>query len=107
MKPKIDDKKCGAGKDICKIIKNCPVGAVAYTEVDEPIYDRNVDCNCVSSDTEKSTNDADCGCSGGCADDINGCGGSPYSRIIIDYSKCNGCGICAEMCCGNAVNMIE
>lgn len=26
-------------------------------------------------------------------------------KIIIDYSKCNGCGICADICCGSAIEI--
>ena len=44
MKPVVIDKKCGAGKDVCTAIKVCPEGAISYIEVDEPIYDREVNC---------------------------------------------------------------
>lgn len=26
-------------------------------------------------------------------------------KIIFDYSKCNECGNCARLCCGNAIEM--
>ena len=100
MRPKIDDKKCGASESICPAIKACPVGAISYIEVDEPIKDRVVNCTIVPM-TDDS---AFCGCG---RDDGGGdCGGSPYGRIIIDYDKCTGCGICAEKCCGNAIDLI-
>ena len=94
MKPKIIDKKCGAGEAACKAMKVCPVDAMKYIEVDEPILDREV--NCISAPQSESS----CGCDADCCDsgsDTNVCGGNPYSRIVIDYDKCNGCGICAAM----------
>jgi len=94
MKPKINDKKCGASKDSCKIIALCPTGAISYIEVEEPIIDKNLECNCSSS----------CGC--GNEGDSCGCGGNSYSRIVIDYDKCIECGLCAEECCGAAIDMI-
>ena len=96
MKPKVNDKKCGASESACKIIEACPVGAVSYIEVDEPIADRNVEC---------STSGCGCNCDCGCGDDSSDCGGSPYGRIIIDYDKCTECGICADECCGNAIEI--
>jgi NAD-dependent dihydropyrimidine dehydrogenase PreA subunit len=98
MKPVINDKKCGAGKDACKVIKVCPTEAISYIEVAEAILDREV--NCVSP--PKSS----CGCSCDCgSDNSNTCGGSPYSRIVIDYDKCIDCGLCIDACCGNAIEM--
>jgi len=97
MKPKVNDKKCGASESACKIIKVCPVEAVSYIEIAEPITDRNVECSTSSG--------CSCGCD--CDESSNDCGGSPYGRIIIDYDKCTGCGVCAEECCGNAIEMID
>jgi len=97
MKPVIIDKKCGAGKDSCKAIKACPTQAIYYTEVKEPILDREV--NCISSP------DNACGCSCDCGSNGNACGGSPYSRIAIDYEKCIECGLCVDACCGKAIEM--
>ena len=98
MKPRVNDKKCGASESACKIIKICPVEAISYIEVDEVITDRNVECITSSSG-------CGCSCDCGCGDDSNDCGGSPYGRIIIDYDKCTGCGVCADECCGNAIEM--
>ena len=95
MKPKIDDKKCGASESACKVIKLCPTQAISYIEVDEPITDRNVNCN------------SNGGCDCDCGDSVSDCGGSPYGRIVIDYDKCIECTACAEECCGNAIDMIE
>ena len=81
MKPIIDNKKCCANQNKCQPIKKCPLNAISYTEVAEPILDR-IKCEC------------GCGCN---------CTTSPYSRIIIDYDLCNECGICIEECCGKAI----
>jgi len=98
MKPKMNDKKCGASKNGCKAIKACPVGAMGYIEVNEPITDRTV--NCVKHDDDGT--ESVCGC--GCSDD---CGGSEYGRIVIDYDICTGCGLCADECCAEAIEMID
>ena len=102
MKPKVDDKRCFADKDVCKAIKECPVEAISYIEVEEPILDKNLKCNCAP--LEKETTGSDCDSK--CGNDLYSCGGTPYGRIIIDYNKCTSCGICAEVCCGTAINMI-
>ena len=101
MKPKINDKKCGASESACKILKVCPVEAISYIEVGEPLTDRDVNCNSATDDSSK------CGCSCDCGDNSNSCGGSLYGRIIIDYDKCTGCGLCAEECCGTAIEMVN
>ena len=94
MKPKVDDKKCGASESGCKAMKACPVEAISYIEVAEPISDRNVECGCTPSDGSES-----CGC------DCD-CGGNLCGRIVIDYDKCIECGVCADECCGAAIEMI-
>ena len=94
MKAIVVDKKCGASEKACKVLKICPMEAISYIEVEEAILDREVNCNSSS----------DCGC--GCDDGGGDCGGSPYGRIIIDYDKCTGCGICVDECCGAAIIMV-
>jgi len=118
MKPVVDMKRCYASKSVCMAIKCCPVGAISYIEVDEPILDKTLKCNCNDREalglkpmTDKGYS-AGCGCAGGCCDSDSGdnlydCGGSPYGRIIIDYDKCTGCGICAKECCGTAIDMVK
>ena len=101
MKPKVNDKKCGASESTCMAIKMCPVGAIGYMETDEPIAGRDVNCDTATD------NGAQCGCNCGCKDDSDGCGGNAYGRIVIDYYKCTGCGLCAEECCGAAIEMID
>jgi ferredoxin len=100
MKPVVIDKKCGASESICTAIKSCPFGAISYAETNIPILDREVNCN-----TSPSA-DSDCGCTCDCNRDSSDCGGSPYGRIIIDYDKCTECGVCADKCCGNAIEMV-
>jgi len=115
MKPKIDLKKCFASKDVCTAIKLCPVNAVSYLEVADPILDKTLKCNCnereelgltpMSVDGSKSA----CDCAGGCESEnkLYDCGGTPYGRIAIDYNKCIECGICAKECCGSAIELVE
>ena len=93
MKPIVNDKKCGAVKDACTVLKNCPADAISYIEVDEPITDKNVECVITS----------ECGCSCDCGSSQSVCEPNPYGRIIIDYDKCTSCNVCIEQCCGNAI----
>ena len=94
---KVIDKKCGANKNACTVLEICPVNAISYIEVDEPILDKAVDCNRPS----------DCGCGCDCNDDSNACEPNPYGRIIIDQDKCTDCGICVDKCCGSAIEMVS
>ena len=87
MKPVVNDKKCGASMKACKALRLCPVGAISYIEIDEAVSEKNVDC------------------SGGCDCGEGSCGGSPFGRIVIDYGKCTGCGVCVDECCGGAIDM--
>lgn len=105
MKPKVDDKRCFASKSVCKVIKACPTQAISYIEVDEPIMDKNLVCNC--NDPLEDGTVKGCDCEGGCGNDLYSCGGTPYGRIIIDYDKCIECGLCAEECCGTAIDMVS
>ena len=110
MKPVVDAKRCFASAKVCTAIKCCPVKAVSYMEVDEPILDKTLKCNC--SDPNRTgkipvpCGDGGCG-DGGCSDDLYSCGGTPYGRIIIDYDKCTKCGLCAKECCGSAIEMLD
>ena len=116
MKPKVDDKRCFASKDVCMAIKCCPTPAISYIEVDEPIMDKTLKCNCNDREalglTPMSVKgySAGCDCAGGCGsdsgDDLYACGGTPYGRIIIDYDKCIECGLCTKECCGTAIDMV-
>ena len=99
MKAKVNDTKCGAVESMCTVSKICPVDAISYTDVAEAITDKNVNC--------KTSSDSDCGCECDCGDDSNSCEPNPYGKIIIDYDKCTGCGICAAKCCGEAIEMID
>lgn len=101
MRPKVDDKRCFASQSACKVIKACPVNAISYKEVAEPILDKKLVCNC------KPVGEKKCNCGGSCGNDLYSCGGTPYGRIIIDYDKCIECGVCAQECCGTAIDMVD
>ena len=119
MKPVVDFRRCFSSKTVCTAIKYCAVGAVSYIELDVPIMDKFLNCNC--DDREKLGQkpvsveggySAGCDCGGGCCGDdttdgekLYDCGGTPYGRIVIDYDKCTRCGICAKECCGTAIGM--
>ena len=115
MKPVVDLRRCFASKDVCMAIKECPFGAISYVDVDEPIMDKTLECNCDEREKlglkpmSEEGYSAGCGCASGCGaeneDPLYGCGGTPYGRIIIDYDKCTRCGICAKECCGTAIGM--
>ncbi|MDR1565550.1 MAG: hypothetical protein LBS74_11390 [Oscillospiraceae bacterium] len=104
MKPKVDNKRCFASQSVCKAIKACTSQAISYIEVAEPILDKNLVCNCAPPTEEKAV--SACDCNGACGNDLYSCGGTPYGRIIINYQKCIECGICAEVCCGTAIDMV-
>lgn len=114
MKPVIDMRRCFASKKVCVAIKCCPVEAISYIEVDEPILDKFLNCNCNNPDrTGKVPVDCDSGCGCGCGDNsdsgeeftVNSCGGTPYGRIVTNYDKCKRCGLCVKECCGTAIGL--
>jgi len=117
MKPRVDMKRCFASETVCMAIKLCPVKAISYIEVDEPILDKTLNCNCDDREARGLTpmseqgHSGGCDCAGGCdsgtGDKLYDCGGTPYGRIIIDYDKCIRCGICAKECCGDAIDMVD
>jgi len=117
MKPKVDMKRCFASKGVCMAIKLCPTKAISYIEVDEPILDKTLNCNCDEREVRgltpmsKPEDGGGCGCAGGCdsgaGDKLYGCGGTPYGRILVDYDKCIKCGICAKECCGDCIDMVD
>jgi len=109
VKPLIREKNCFASQSICTAIKCCPVKAISYIETEEPILDKVLSCNCNDPNRKGKipVNCTDDGCCDSvCGDDLYSCGGTPYGRIIIDYSKCTKCGLCAKECCGSAIDMV-
>jgi len=111
MIPKVDMKRCFASKTVCTAIKCCPTKAIDYIEVDEPILDKTLNCNCNNPNrtgkipvtcSESGCNDTGCG-----SNDLYACGGNPYGRIIVNYNKCIKCGLCAKECCGSAIDMVK
>jgi len=111
MKPVVDVKRCYASAKVCTAIKCCPVKAVSYVEMDEPILDKTLNCNCNDPNrTGKipvTCTDDGCGDSGCCGNDLYSCGGTPYGRIVIDYDQCTKCGLCTKECCGSAIDMLD
>jgi hypothetical protein len=109
-KPVVDMKRCFASQSVCTAIKCCPVSAVSYVEVldEPPILDKTLKCNCAPPIAAASpfAGKSDCGCDGGCGDDLYSCGGNPYGRIIINYDLCILCGLCAKECCGTAIDLV-
>ena len=113
MKPVVDFRRCFASKDVCTAIKLCPFEAVTYIEVDVPILDKTLKCNCNEREALGLTPmsgdgySGGCSCAGGCEsnDPLYDCGGTPYGRIVIDYDKCTRCGICVRECCGTAIGL--
>ena len=105
MRPVVDDKRCFASQTVCKAIKTCPTGAISYIEVEEPILDKNLECNCAPPEEDPTAKSCDCG--GDCGNDLYSCGGTPYGRIIIDYDLCTECGACVDECCGSAIDMAD
>lgn len=119
-KPVVNFKKCFTDKHVCTAIKACPVEAISYIEVDEPILDKQLTgrpdrCPLVARGigatinvTEKNT-----GClstanlANAKAGDIIEGVGNPWGRIIIDYDKCSYCGECVDACCGYAIDWLE
>ena len=111
MKPLVRMKNCFASQSVCTAIKCCPTQAISYIEVDEPIMDKVLNCNCNDPNREGkipvTCSDGGCSDTGCGSNDLYACGGTPYGRIIIDYDKCVECGLCAKECCGSAIDMVE
>jgi len=113
LKPVIDMRRCFASKQVCTAIKCCPVKAVSYIEVDEPINDKFLNCNCNDPNRTGKIPVGDsvgggCGCADSgsdCGNTLYSCGGTPYGRIIIDYAQCTRCGLCVNECCGTAIGL--
>ncbi|MCL1832259.1 MAG: 4Fe-4S binding protein [Oscillospiraceae bacterium] len=109
MKPVVDFRRCFSSKKVCTAIKCCPVHAVSYIELDSPINDKFLNCNCGDPNRTGKIpvcTDGDCGCGGSDGSfDLYSCGGTPYGRIIIDYDKCTRCGLCVKECCGTAIGL--
>ena len=109
MKPVVERRRCFASKTVCTAIKCCPVDAISYIEVDEPILDKFLSCNC--NDPNRTgeipvvCGDGDCTDSGCDDNGLYSCGGTPYGRIIIDYDKCTRCALCVKECCGTAIGL--
>lgn len=113
MKPVVNHKKCFADVKICTAKTACPVNAIRFEKVEEPIFDKEI--------TDKFDR-CPMGAAGLVVDlvtpDWNECklgpigtmdnpipAGDPYVRVVIDYDKCTGCGVCVDGCCGYAIDI--
>jgi formate hydrogenlyase subunit 6/NADH:ubiquinone oxidoreductase subunit I len=115
MKPVVNHKKCFADVKICTAKTACPVNAIGFVKVEEPMFDKELTPNV----------DLCPMCAAGLSCDLatperNECAvgqigteenpipvGDPYIRVVIDYDKCTLCGLCIDGCCGYAIEMVE
>lgn len=118
-KPVVSFKRCFTDKHVCTAIKSCPVEAISYIEVDEPILNKQLTgrtdrCPMAARGIMATINltDKNSGClstanlaSNKSGDTIEGVG-NPWGRIIIDYDKCVYCGKCVDACCGYAIDLL-
>jgi len=114
MKPAVNHKKCFADVKICTAKGACPVNAIWYEKVAEPMLDKELSGNdrcpmgAAGLSVDVATlewNECKCGRIGVPENPIPA--GDPYVRVHIDYDKCTYCGLCIEACCGNAIEMID
>ena len=114
MKPVVNHKKCFADIKICTAKTACPVNAIRFVRVEEPMLDKELTDNFDRCPM----------CAAGLVGDLatpdwNECKvgqigteenpfpvGDPYVRVEIDYDKCTYCGLCVEGCCGYAIEMV-
>ncbi len=118
-KPVVDFKRCFTDKHVCTAIKACPVEAIRYIEVDEPILNKQLTdrvdrCPMAARGIRATINltEKNTGClstanlaDNKAGDTVEGVG-NPWGRIIIDYDKCIDCGLCVDACCGYAIDLL-
>jgi len=115
MKPVVNHKKCFADVKICTAKIACPVKAICFEKVKEPMLDKTFTdkmdrcpfypSGLVTGIATPEWNDCKCGLIG--TEDNPIPMGDPYVRVVIDYDKCTCCGLCVEGCCGYAIEMVE
>ena len=115
MKPVVVHKKCPADVKVCTAKTSCPVNAIGFIKVEEPMldkvftdkYDR---CPLAASGLWGTVSPPE-----GMEIKIGEVGtednpipfGDPYIRVVIDYEKCTLCGLCVDTCCGYAIDLID
>jgi len=115
MKPVVVHKKCVADIKVCTAKNSCPVNAIGFVRVKEPMLDK------IITDKFDRCPLAAAGLAGtlappeGMEMKIGAVGtddnpipfGDPYIRVVIDYDKCNLCGLCVDACCGYAIDLVD
>lgn len=118
-KPVVNFKRCFTDKHVCTAIKVCPVEAISYMEVDEPILNKQLTgrldrCPMAARGIKATINitEKNTGClstanlANNKVGDTIECVGNPWGRIIIDYDKCIYCCKCVDACCGYAIDLL-
>ena len=117
MKPVVNHKKCFADPKICTAKTACPVNAIGFVKVKEPMYEKEITDKfdrCPMGEAglfvdlvtpDWNWEQCECGPIGTYENPIPA--GNPYLRVVIDYDKCTYCGICVEGCCGYAIEMVD
>lgn len=118
-KPVVNFKRCFTDKHVCTAIKVCPVEAISYMEVDEPILNKQLTgrldrCPMAARGIKATINitEKNTGClstanlANNKVGDTIECVGNPWGRIIIDYDKCIYCYKCVDACCGYAIDLL-
>jgi len=115
MKPAVIHKKCFADVKICTAKTACPVNAIWFEKVAEPMLNKELTDNfdrcplgaagLVADLATADWNECQCGKIGTMDNPIPA--GDPYVRVMIDYDKCTCCGLCVEGCCGYAIEMVD
>jgi ferredoxin len=115
MKPVVNHKKCFADIKICTAKLVCPVKAIGFEKVEEPMLNKTLTDKtdrCPFSPSGLTTDLAtpdwkECKCGIIGTEDNPVPIGDPYIRVVIDYDKCIHCELCIEGCCGYAIEMID
>ena len=115
MKPVVIHKKCFADIKICTAKTSCPVNAIGFVKVEEPLLDKTLTDKCDRCPLAAAGIKGTLETPNGVENKIGVIGtvenpipiGDPFVRVVIDYDKCTCCGLCVEGCCGYAIDMVD